>query len=573
MNQNRECQHHEKVTELFCETCKDLVCNDCVSYGPHQTKNHKIISFKDAYTIRQAFIKDRIETAMKNKKENLLDQLEKIETRMKYITEVKATIVKDIHMEFEGGILKRLNDQSGTLTAVLQKDIAWLQKHLNSIDDFIHTFEYLAMDQNVLPLLFMSKTLTQQTMKLLSIIIKTEITSHPSDLPRELFDLRTKIQNSEILQQQIEFKKQVIWKCRQEKIQSLQNIKEEFFIKIEDEIYDWVRLLKKVVNTLDSLCMICTFCGCFIDVVNEQCALNIKPYEEVQFDFTGFTNEQPKRKVFGTCQHFFGYPRDEYLILRKDKYANFGDYQEQRRAAKEVYFKVFRSLWFSIIDLKARRYLKQLDLQAIFKKYDPDNKGWLSIVKFKYLMHQELGMSVQEIEKLVIYFRDEKEDKVNYEYFLGIDWYLEELQRLEEQVKTESVKYAKLYNRRVRAKTTSPPQRQEAKIVEKPQQQSTIYSSFTRFSQAVEKQPVPQPVQYEQPRFGFVDRDNSHAQSLNKQYPQKNNFEFQAESSLKSKQKSSSLQPKRVQFEEKQGYQRFKESAQISGNYAQKYYN
>lgn len=29
---------------------------------------------------------------------------------MKYITEVKSTIVKDIHMEFEGGILKRLND-------------------------------------------------------------------------------------------------------------------------------------------------------------------------------------------------------------------------------------------------------------------------------------------------------------------------------------------------------------------------------------------------------------------------------------------------------------------------------
>lgn len=29
---------------------------------------------------------------------------------MKYITEVKSTIGKDIHMEFEGGILKRLND-------------------------------------------------------------------------------------------------------------------------------------------------------------------------------------------------------------------------------------------------------------------------------------------------------------------------------------------------------------------------------------------------------------------------------------------------------------------------------
>lgn len=38
---------------------------------------------------------------------------------MKQISDVKATIAKDIHMEFEGGILKRLNDSSGTLIAVL----------------------------------------------------------------------------------------------------------------------------------------------------------------------------------------------------------------------------------------------------------------------------------------------------------------------------------------------------------------------------------------------------------------------------------------------------------------------
>lgn len=32
------------------------------------------------------------------------------------------------------------------------------------------------------------------------IILLAEIKSHPSDLPRELFDLRTKLKNSEILQ-------------------------------------------------------------------------------------------------------------------------------------------------------------------------------------------------------------------------------------------------------------------------------------------------------------------------------------------------------------------------------------
>lgn len=63
-------------------------------------------------------------------------------------------------------------------------------------------------------------------------------------------------------------------------------------------------------------------------------------------------------KRFGNCQHYFGNPKKEYLILKKDKYPNFGTYYEQKKAAKEIYLKVVRALWFSVIDLKARKYLK-----------------------------------------------------------------------------------------------------------------------------------------------------------------------------------------------------------------------
>ena len=77
-------------------------------------------------------------------------------------------------MEYEGGILKRLDDALGTNISILQKEIAILQRFLNEIDEFIHTFEYLALSEdNILPLLFMSKTLKNQMMKLLSIIIKS----------------------------------------------------------------------------------------------------------------------------------------------------------------------------------------------------------------------------------------------------------------------------------------------------------------------------------------------------------------------------------------------------------------
>lgn len=54
---------------------------------------------------------------------------------------------KDVQMEFEGGIIKRLNDAKGVKLAVLQKDVAQLQRNINELDDFIQTFEYLALTE------------------------------------------------------------------------------------------------------------------------------------------------------------------------------------------------------------------------------------------------------------------------------------------------------------------------------------------------------------------------------------------------------------------------------------------
>lgn len=99
------------------------------------------------------------------------------------------------------------------------------------------------------------------------------------------------------------------------------------------------------------------------------------------------------------------------------------------------------------MDLKARKYLKELDLKEIFKKYDPDNDGFMAVIKFKYVLHNELGMSVEEVERIVNYFKEDKEGRniVNYSYFLDVDWYVEELRRLEEEMKKDAGKYKKLY--------------------------------------------------------------------------------------------------------------------------------
>ena len=47
-----------------------------------------------------------------------------------------------------------------------------IQKNINEIDDYIQSFEYLALTEgNVLPLLFMSKSLSKEMMRLLSIVL------------------------------------------------------------------------------------------------------------------------------------------------------------------------------------------------------------------------------------------------------------------------------------------------------------------------------------------------------------------------------------------------------------------
>ena len=76
----------------------------------------------------------------------------------------------------------------------------------------------------------------------------------------------------------------MLWKLREELDENQAKLKKEFFEKMEVEIWEWVNLLKQICNAFDQLCLICSFCGCFLssDTINEDCAMNSKAYEEIQ---------------------------------------------------------------------------------------------------------------------------------------------------------------------------------------------------------------------------------------------------------------------------------------------------
>lgn len=35
MENELNCTHHSKPLDYFCETCKELACDDCMLHGPH----------------------------------------------------------------------------------------------------------------------------------------------------------------------------------------------------------------------------------------------------------------------------------------------------------------------------------------------------------------------------------------------------------------------------------------------------------------------------------------------------------------------------------------------------------
>jgi hypothetical protein len=65
-----------------------------------------------------------LERQLKKKKDEMVEHLQAIDDRMHEVSTNCSVIQKDIVMEFEGGIIKRLHDSRGTKLAVLQKDIA-----------------------------------------------------------------------------------------------------------------------------------------------------------------------------------------------------------------------------------------------------------------------------------------------------------------------------------------------------------------------------------------------------------------------------------------------------------------
>ena len=121
-------------------SCEELICYDCTVMGPHNTQLHRICSIEEAFRYRFDAVNKNIHQSLVPKRAQLIGQIVRLDHRLDEIKAVKGVIEKDIRNEY-AAIMERLRSAEGVKLAVLQHDIAEIQKDITRIDEILMTME------------------------------------------------------------------------------------------------------------------------------------------------------------------------------------------------------------------------------------------------------------------------------------------------------------------------------------------------------------------------------------------------------------------------------------------------
>ena len=141
---SRQCMLHNKPLRYFCDSCEELLCYDCTVMGPHNTQLHRICNMEEAFRYRFETVNKNIHQSLVPKRAQLIGQIVRLDHRLDEVKTVKSVIERDIRNEY-AGIMERLRSAEGVKTAVLQHDIAEIQKDITRIDEILMFMEEIAV--------------------------------------------------------------------------------------------------------------------------------------------------------------------------------------------------------------------------------------------------------------------------------------------------------------------------------------------------------------------------------------------------------------------------------------------
>ncbi|EGR29141.1 hypothetical protein IMG5_162440 [Ichthyophthirius multifiliis] len=311
---NKFCVHHSSELVYYCESCEEPICRNCTKLGPHNNQLHRINTLEEAYKSRVSNLSELIKGNLLQKRDQLLAQIHRIEYRIEEIKYIKQIIERDVRNEY-ASIIENLKQAEGKKLAILQHEMAELQKDLDKINDLGNSFSNFVNNPNdPVSFLINAQTIHENIEFLVAKPFKTNIDVYPYDLPRQLTDLRLQLQKADAQNSLIEFKNQIIWKLLEDRKKTEIDIKQNMENAANNEIAEWAKLTDKFAQELQKYSLVCYYCGVPMEYnsVNKKCAINVKLQEET---FQGYTLKVPDAKYNGNHRHFFSKPKGDLVDL------------------------------------------------------------------------------------------------------------------------------------------------------------------------------------------------------------------------------------------------------------------
>ena len=236
--------------------------------GPHNTQLHRISSTEESFRARFDMINRAIHASIVPKRAQLIAQIVRIDHRIDEVKTLKNVIEKDIRNEY-GAIMERLRSAEGVKMAVLQHDLAELQKDITRIDEILMALEDVAsggpgqnsQQPDILGFLHKYRQINENVDYASTKQFKVEIDIVPNDLPRELAERRVLLEHYEEQRKILKFKDDVIWKLSQKVKEKHDYYQDEFDKETRHEMNEWARLVDRYASELKKYELVCAYCG------------------------------------------------------------------------------------------------------------------------------------------------------------------------------------------------------------------------------------------------------------------------------------------------------------------------
>ncbi len=303
------CSIHGQPFALFCESCEEPICYECQYAGMHSADLHKIVDAKEAAATRMQYLTSKIYEAVMKKRDAVLAQADKVDYRLGEIKSVCGIIEKDIKTEYSG-MLDRLGSVEGTKLAILQHDMASLQKDIERIDSALNSVdEFSQGDSKCDYAAFLAKFKEMREYMEYAITkpFKSEIAVTPQDLPGEQMVRQNTFEKAKQVDNLLRLKDKIILDLLREN-KKAQTSEAELETAVQQDWGEWQGLIDRFTQCLTTYSLVCSFCGVPLteSAINSKCLRNREPHRDLSKE--RYTAEEPAPETVGNERHYFGKP-------------------------------------------------------------------------------------------------------------------------------------------------------------------------------------------------------------------------------------------------------------------------